>query len=92
MPLIRLNGEPQRPDEKLQVVVCNYGTARVGLVVDRILDAVDDNAVVQPGTNRPGILGSAIVKKRVTDFLDIDGIVLNSGSVQFASKTVENYV
>jgi two-component system chemotaxis sensor kinase CheA len=92
MPLIRLNRETEQLDEKLQVVVCNYGTARVGLVVDRILDAVDDSAVVQPGTSRPGILGSAIVKKRVTDFLDIDGIVLNSGSVQFASQAQENYV
>jgi two-component system chemotaxis sensor kinase CheA len=80
MPLILLNHE--QPDQlgKLQVVVCNYGSARVGLVVDRILDAIDDSAVLQPGTSRPGILGSGIVKKRVTDFIDIDGMVRNSGS------------
>ncbi len=80
MPLIRLTRNSFDPDGKLQVVVCSYGESRVGLVVERILDAIDDSAVVQPGTHRPGILGSAVVKKRVTDFLDIDGIVCSSGS------------
>jgi two-component system chemotaxis sensor kinase CheA len=80
MPLIWMNLESQLSAGKLQVVVCNYGSARVGLVVDRILDAIDDSAVLQPGTSRPGILGSAIVKKRVTDFIDIDGVVRNAGS------------
>ncbi len=92
MPLIRLTAKPHEPVEKLQVVVCNFGTARVGLVVDRILDAIEDSAVVQPGTNRPGVLGCAVVQKRVTDFLDIDGIVRNSDSAQFACFTGENHV
>ena len=95
MPLVRLAASvPLDESEagKLQVVVCNCGAARVGLVVDRILDAVDDSAVVQPCTNRPGILGCAIVQKRVTDFLDIDEIVRHSGAVEFASRQQENYV
>ena len=47
----------------------------VGLVVDRILDIIDDNLVLQNPAQRRGVLGSSVIQKRVTDLLDIPTIV-----------------
>jgi two-component system chemotaxis sensor kinase CheA len=43
----------------------------VGLVVDRILDIVDEAFRVERQTGRRGVLGSAVIQKRITDIVDI---------------------
>lgn len=48
---------------------------RYGLIVEQILDVLDCEAKIHASTARPGILGSAVVQKRVTDFLDIPALV-----------------
>lgn len=59
----------------LQVVVYTHNGRSVGLVVDRILDIVEESFVVQPQPGRKGILGSAVIQKRVTDVLDLPGLI-----------------
>lgn len=61
--------------ESLQVVVYTHNGRSVGLVVDRILDIVEEAFVLQPQSGRKGILGSAIIQKRVTDILDLPGLI-----------------
>ena len=83
MPLIRISevlGNP--PAERataappsLHVVVYADQGRSVGLVVDRILDIVEESFVVQPQHGRTGVLGSAVIQKRVTDILDVAGVV-----------------
>jgi two-component system chemotaxis sensor kinase CheA len=50
----------------------------VGLVVDRIVDIVDENVVIQKPSRREGIIGSMVIQSRVTDLLDIPAIVRNA--------------
>jgi two-component system chemotaxis sensor kinase CheA len=60
---------------KLQVVVYAAVGRSVGLVVERILDIVEQELVLEQPAERAGILGSAVVQQRVTDLLDVEGVV-----------------
>lgn len=83
MPLIRLSKlivdvtptPVQAAMQRVPVVVYSEGERYVGLIVDRILDIVDQAIVVQSHAKRRGILGSLVVQQRVTDLLDVQGIV-----------------
>ena len=83
MPLIRvaeaLAKEPPKPLEKTQenlhVIVYSAQGRSIGLVVNRILDIVEESFVMQPQTGLRGIQGSAIIQKRVTDILDVPGLI-----------------
>ncbi len=61
--------------DPVQVVVFRDGERSVGLVVDQILDIVEDEVTARSPSNRKGILGSAVVGKRVTDFLDLKPVL-----------------
>jgi two-component system, chemotaxis family, sensor kinase CheA len=82
LPLVPLRAvlEPDAPDyeqapDPLQVVVFNDGDRSVGLVVDQILDVAEEAVVVRQQSSRKGLLGSAVISKRVTDFLDLNEII-----------------
>jgi len=59
----------------VQVVVYSEGGHKVGLIVDRILDIIEDAFQIQPDTGRSGVLGSAVIQKRTTEILDIRSLV-----------------
>jgi two-component system chemotaxis sensor kinase CheA len=67
-------GQDQTPDP-VQVVVFNDGERSVGLVVDQILDVAEEAVTVRQKSSRKGLLGSAVVGKRVTDFLDLNQVI-----------------
>ncbi len=80
MPLIRLSQLLQCNDaiadqDKLQVVVYTANGRSFGLVADHIIDIVETTLDLKPSTRQHGILGSAIIQQRVTDLLDIQGII-----------------
>ncbi len=60
---------------KIQVVVHSEQGRSVGLVVDRILDIAHEAIKIQRHTVRPGTLGSMVVQGRVTEMLDVKGII-----------------
>lgn len=62
-------------DDPVQVVVYANGGRRVGLVVGRILDIVEETIVSRTEGGRPGVLFSAVVQGRVTEFLDLEGVI-----------------
>jgi two-component system chemotaxis sensor kinase CheA len=64
-----------KASDTVQVVVYASKNQRVGLVVGQILDIVEEAIVSRAPTRRPGVLFSAVVQGRVTEFLDIEGIV-----------------
>jgi two-component system chemotaxis sensor kinase CheA len=66
------NGQAADP---VQVVVFNDGDRSVGLIVDQILDVADEAVTVRQQSSRKGLLGSAVVGKRVTDFLDLNHVI-----------------
>ncbi len=94
MPLIRLSrilelssGAAAAPagEERMQVVVYSESGRSVGLIVDRIVDIVDEKLVLQNPAQRRGVLGSSVIQKRVTDLLDVPGVVRDA-LLSFAEK------
>jgi two-component system chemotaxis sensor kinase CheA len=82
LPLVRLaqslpgtEAEDGPSDEPLQVVVYAEGGRSVGLVVNRILDIVEDTVHVEECAIQDGLLGSAVIQQRVTDLLDVHGLI-----------------
>ena len=63
------------PEEQLSVVVHEDGDLRVGIVIDRVLDVVEEAFVPSEVGRRPGVLGSAVVQGRVTDLVDLEAVV-----------------
>ena len=43
----------------------------MGLLVDEIVDIVDDLVNIEIASNRPGVLGSAVIKGQATEVIDI---------------------
>jgi chemotaxis protein histidine kinase CheA len=68
---------PSEPEEreKIQVVVYSDQGRSVGLVVDRILDITHERVKIQKHAARPGTFGSMVVQGRVTELLDLKGII-----------------
>ena len=83
MPLVRVSDvlqtkpgtEPQSGQESLQVVVYSANGRSVGLIVDRILDIVEESFEIQGQKGRKGLLGSAVIQKRITDVLDLLSLI-----------------
>ena len=80
LPLVRLSdvlGTMREEDSErpLHVVVATEQGRTIGIVVDRILDIVEDKLEVRRGVARHGLLGSAVIQQKVTDLLDVRGIV-----------------
>ena len=63
------------PADPAQVIVFNDGDRSVGVVVDQILDVAEETVTVRQHTGRNGLLGSAVVGKRVADFLDLNYVI-----------------
>ncbi len=89
LPLIRLNvvmeerrsrlrglQAPPPPDSgPIQVLVLNHDGKSFGLVVERILDIVEDQANVKSAAGRAFVLYSVVIGERVTELLDIPAIL-----------------
>ena len=83
MPLVRLARalsyenyyQAETGSDLMQVVVYTYQERSVGLVVDQILDIVEEAVVLQHCSRREGVFGSAVIQQRVTDLLDVQGII-----------------
>ncbi len=67
--------DPDQAPDPVQVIVFNDGDRSVGAVVDQILDVVEETVMVRQKSSRKGLLGSAVVGKRVTDLLDLNQII-----------------
>ncbi|WP_390888647.1 hypothetical protein [Frigoriglobus tundricola] len=88
MRLARAFGRPQTGtrrrraapgDDLLRVVVYASGRHRVGLVVGRVLDIVDEAITARSPPVRAGILFNAVVQGLVTEFPDVDLLVRAAG-------------
>lgn len=86
--ILRIPEPPSTDDGRVCVVVYSHNGVSVGLVVHEILDTVEDAVSVQKSTNRLGILGSGVVRKRVTDFLDVEALLEHSEVVCFEKAGV----
>jgi two-component system, chemotaxis family, sensor kinase CheA len=62
-------------EDTVQIVVYAAEGRRVGLIVGGILDIVEETLVGRSRANRPGVLFTAVIQGRVTEVLDIEGII-----------------
>ena len=72
--------EPRNPDcgvppDIIQLVIHSANGHQVGLVVGRILDAVDAPIPLQRAAGRRGVLGCLVIEDWVTELLDVEGMV-----------------
>jgi two-component system chemotaxis sensor kinase CheA len=85
---------PADASDTVQVVVYAGQGQRMGLVVGQILDIVEETLVSRSRANRPGVLFTAVLQGKVTEFLDLEAII-RSADPQFfgaepAAVAVEN--
>jgi two-component system chemotaxis sensor kinase CheA len=65
----------QHAPESIPVIVYAEGDQLVGLIVGRVLDIVHEQIAARSRANRPGVLFTAVVQERVTEFVDIPMLV-----------------
>jgi two-component system chemotaxis sensor kinase CheA len=70
--------------DPMQVVVFADGTHMVGAIVDQVIDIVDDVVTVRQPTAQHGLVGSAVVAQKVTDFLDVHAVIATAQQDWFA--------
>jgi len=66
---------PELSTEKLQVIVHSRNGVCYGLWVDRIIDIAREPLALQRQKSSPGVLGSMVIQRQVTQVIDIDGLV-----------------
>ncbi|MGP1273977.1 MAG: chemotaxis protein CheW, partial [Caulobacterales bacterium] len=72
LPLAHASGVDEfRRDGRQPVLVFSEEDRSAGVAVDEILDVVEETLDLQMGSERPGVIGSAIIKGRATEVLDI---------------------
>jgi two-component system chemotaxis sensor kinase CheA len=71
MPLVTMGGHMRRQGAQPLIVFSEFGRS-VGLAVDEIVDIVEEDVVeIRPIPGRPDLVGSAIVRGRATEIVDI---------------------
>ncbi|GGH05967.1 ATPase [Glycocaulis albus] len=72
LPLAHASGVDEfRREGRQPVLVFSEEGRSAGVAVDEILDVVEETLDLQMGSERPGVIGSAIIKGRATEVLDI---------------------
>ena len=73
--LDRLLGSSPEIRDEIIVVVYSRGARSVAIVVDEIVDIVDDHAGAHSELGDLGLVGSTVLKDRVTELLDVEAAV-----------------
>ncbi|MCB1508856.1 MAG: chemotaxis protein CheW, partial [Hyphomicrobiaceae bacterium] len=72
MPLVKVDGEAPLKSEGTQPMLVFADEHRsMGLVVDEIVDIVEERLDIEVASVKPGILGSAVIKGRATEIVDV---------------------
>lgn len=74
LPLVRLDrllGAASAQTDEIHVVVYSRKGRSVAMVVSDIVDIVDDDGALRSDIDDAGLLGSTVVKDRVTELLDV---------------------
>jgi two-component system chemotaxis sensor kinase CheA len=72
MPLVPVNENVRIREEGHQpLVVFSDEERSMGLLVDEIVDIVDDPLDIEIASERPGVLGSAVIKGQATEVIDV---------------------
>jgi two-component system chemotaxis sensor kinase CheA len=72
-------GSRDSAKQTLQVVVYTESGKSVGLIVDKIIDIVEQAVVTGSGEEIGEMMGSTVIQERVTDLLNVHGLVAAHG-------------
>jgi two-component system, chemotaxis family, sensor kinase CheA len=70
MPLVALDPELDTRSEAQPVLVISDNEQHIGLMVDEILDVVSDSMQIEIASDRPGLLGTAVIDAKATEIVD----------------------
>ena len=70
-----------------QVVVFTNGERSLGIVVDQIVDIVEGKLSIRQQATRRGLLGSAVIGKKITDVLDLHAVMEAAGANWWRDRT-----
>ncbi|WP_407344541.1 chemotaxis protein CheA [Pengzhenrongella phosphoraccumulans] len=91
VPIVRLagllGGTAATDLDDLLVIVSTRGARSVAIVVDEIVDIVDDDAAQHSQIDGCGLIGSTVLKDRVTERLDVTQAVLTADPTFFDDDT-----
>ena len=89
LPLVRLAhllGVPTPMDEEsVPVVVYTEGGRSVALAVEQVLDIVEDLVETRSDLQDSGLLGSAVIQRKVTELLDVRQAILAADPMFYAA-------
>jgi two-component system chemotaxis sensor kinase CheA len=72
MPLLRIDMQSSLKQEGAQPILVFSDRGRsMGLVVDEIVDIVEDRLNIEVSSERPGVLGYAVIKGHATEIIDV---------------------
>jgi two-component system, chemotaxis family, sensor kinase CheA len=72
MPLVTLSDDAKIAETGRQpILVFTDNDRTMGLVVDEIVDIVEDNLNVEMASNIEGMIGSALIRDKATDIIDV---------------------
>ena len=78
-------------DAEKPVLVFSNEDKSMGLIVDRIVDIIEDSINIQYDSGQAGILGSAIIKGKATDVIDVSYYVQMADREWFKSPDQEPF-
>jgi len=76
-------------DTPVQVVVYSDEERSIGLVVERILDIVEEDISKQQAASRDGILGTVVIQGRVTELLDLEGLIRTHAALRSTKDSLQ---
>jgi len=88
LPLLPIEGtsEANAPDPQ-PVVVFSEGGRSMGLMVSQIQDILEEQLIIRMPSQRPGVLGTAIVNGKATDIVDTQHYVTRANPDWFRKKS-----
>ena len=79
MPLVRINSSAELKQSGRQpILVFSDEDHSMGLAVDEIVDIIEDELNIEVSSMRDGILGSAVLKGKATEIIDISHYLLQA--------------
>lgn len=79
-------GNLSNTSEELKVIVINSNNTQYGFVVENIVDIVEEHVELNTWDDCKGIRGSALLKGKVTDLIDLEHFGISEGAETDARK------
>lgn len=85
LPVDGVTNSDSGPDPQ-PVIVFSEGEKSMGLVVNEIQDIIEEKLVIRMQSQRPGVLGTAIINGKATDVIDTQHYVIQANPEWFRKR------